>query len=98
MNITKWIWAERPVMTRLAVYFISEQSVLISPPTFYSDKAVGYLRLHCTFTVFRRYMALLTIATIHEVVSCVSAQGDCSVSCCVVVLASVTPKVVEICG
>lgn len=82
-------------MTRLTVYFISEQSVLVS---FYSDKAVGYLRLHRTLTVFRRHMALLTMATTHEVVSCVSAQGDCSVSCCDAVVASGTLEVVEVGG
>lgn len=71
------------------VYFISEQNVVISPPVaFHSVKAVCYLRLHSTLTSFSHYIALLTIAAVHEVVSYVSAQGDCYLSCCVCILAS----------
>lgn len=72
-----------------SLYFISEQNVVISPPVaFRSVKAVCYLRLHSTLTSFGRYIALLTITAVHEVVSYVSAQGDCSVSFCVCILAS----------
>ena len=99
VNITKRIKAGRPVMTRLAVCFTSEWCVLISPPTtFHSVKAVGYLRLHSTLTVGRRYTALLTVAYTQEVVSCVLAQDDCSVSCYVSIVAIERPKVKDIGG
>lgn len=76
-HITKRIKAGRPVMTRLAVFFISEQRVLISPSvTFYSVKAEGYLRLRCTLAACGRHTALVETATHHRVDSCVRHWGS----------------------